>query len=106
MPLTLYPSIDSLTREELEAHITAKRARRLRAAIEYHEGRNAKLSHESDKIQRKMKQQYDMLAKEIAIFDKASDKIDKRLATIEALKAELGLVRDLITYTDEDESDD
>lgn len=106
MPLILQPSIDSLDRAELEAHIADKRARRMVAAIEYNQGVNAKLSHQQDKIGRKLKAQYEMLLKEMEQFDKAADKVDKRLVTIDSLKSEIGLVTSMIVIANKDATDE
>lgn len=95
MSLVLAPSFDDHTRAEIEAHIEQVRSRRMLAAITYHEGINAKLSYESDKIQERIKKQYVMLAKELEQFDRAHEKLENRMAGIEHLMNELGLVIDM-----------
>lgn len=104
--LVLYPSIDALTREQLEQHLETVRAKRMVAAIEYTQGQNAKLERAATVIERRLRAQYDMLAKEIGAVDKACEKMDKRLNTIEALKSELGLARDMIVIMDKDQNDE
>lgn len=96
MPLVLAPSFDEQTREQIEAHIAEVQARRMLAAMEYHTGRNAKLSHESDKIQARVAKQYALLGKELDALEKAELKVIDRLAGLEHLKNELGLTMDLL----------
>lgn len=96
MPLVLAPSYDDHTREQIENHLEAVRARRMVAAIEYHQGEQMKLTHESDKIQNKIAKQYEMLGKEIARLESAEQKVLDRLTTLETLRQELGLITDLV----------
>lgn len=105
-PLTLQPAITQLTRAEYEEHLEAVRARRMIAAIEYHEGKNAKYQHEADRIQRRMKGQNEMLGKEIMTLDKAIEKVEKRLATIANMDNELGIVKDMIVILDKEKGDE
>jgi len=97
MPLVLAPSFDDHTREEIEAHLDLVRAKRMEAAVEYHTGINAKLSYESEKIQKRMQAKYDMLVKEMGQLDRIMEKVVDRLAEIEHYKNELGLLTDLRT---------
>lgn len=97
MPLILAPSFDEHTREQIEQHIDLVRTRRMEAAVTYHTGINAKLSYESDKIQRRVEQKYEMLLKEIGQLDRIIEKVENRLAEIEHFKNELGLLTDLKT---------
>lgn len=96
MPLILAPSYDDHTREQIENHLSAVRARRMVAAIEHHRGITEKLEHESDKIQARIAKQYEMLGKEINKLEGAELKVVDRLNTIEALRQELGLTVDMI----------
>lgn len=96
MPLVLSPSFDDQTREQIESHVSEVQARRMLATMEYHAGKNAKLSHESDKIQGRIRKQYDLLGKEINALEKAELKVIDRLAGLEHLKNELGLTMDLL----------
>lgn len=96
MPLVLAPSFDEHTREQVEAHVAAVQARRMLAAMEYHHGKNAKLTHESDKIRLRVEKQYEMLKREIEALEKAENKVNDRLAGLEHLMNELGLITDLI----------
>lgn len=102
----LHKELEGMSRQELEDHITAKRARRLAAAVVYHEGRNLKLNTLADKLSRRLTAQFTMLAKELDSADKALAKIDKRLISIEAMKAEIGLTRDQIVILDKEANDE
>lgn len=95
MSLILRPSFDSQSREEILAHLEQVRVRRMAAAIHYHSGVNAKLEHEADKIQRRMKSHYEMLHKELLALEKAETKVQNRLDNLIALENEIGLVHDL-----------
>lgn len=106
MSLVLAASYDDHTREEIEAHLVQVRARRMVAAIEYANGVNEKLTHESDKIQRRMAKEYEMLGKELVNLEKIEDKVQERLIKLDTLRQELGLVtemRELQTPTTEQE---
>jgi hypothetical protein len=95
MPLELAPCFDDATREQIEQHVAQVQARRMVAAIEYHTGKDAKLSHESDKLEKRLQHKYEMLGKEILALEKAEGKVLDRLAELEHLKNELGLVNDM-----------
>jgi uncharacterized membrane protein YdfJ with MMPL/SSD domain len=96
MPLILAPSYDDHTREQIENHLSAVRARRMVAAIEHHKGITEKLTYESDKIQARIAKQYEMLGKELGRLEELENKVQERLVTIEALRQELGLTVDMI----------
>ena len=102
MPLILQPALPDQTRAEVEAHLEAVRARRMVAAIAYHEGKNAKYRNESDRIQRQMKSQYEQLGKEIAALDKNIEKVETRVAKITAMDTNLGIVNDMIVVLDKE----
>lgn len=95
MPLVLSPSFDDNTREQIEAHIADVQSKRMLATMEYHAGKHAKLSHESDKIQARVARQYELLGKELNVLEKAENKVIDRLAGLEHLKNELGLIMDM-----------
>lgn len=95
MPLILSPSFDDHTREQIETHIAEVQARRMSAAVQYHTGKDAKLAHESDKIQNRIARQYDMLGKELEQMDRIIEKVENRLAGLTHLTNELGMVSDL-----------
>lgn len=95
MPLVLAPSFDDHTREQIELHIAAVQARRMSAAVTYHTGKDAKLAHESDKIQAKIARQYEMLGKELEQMDKVIEKVENRLAGLTHLQNELGMVQEM-----------
>lgn len=95
MALVLAPSFDDHTREQIEVHIAQVQARRMAAAVEYHTGKDAKLAHESDKVQRRIAQKYEMMHKELLALDKAMEKVENRLAELTHLQNELGLISDM-----------
>ena len=95
MPLVLSPSFDDHTREQIETHIAEVQARRMSAAVEYHTGKDAKLAHESSKIQQRIARQYEMLGKELEQMDRTIQKVEDRLAGLTHLKNELGMVSDM-----------
>lgn len=95
VPLILAPSFDEHTREQIEQHLDQVRNRRMVAAIQYHSGQTSKLSHESAKVQARRDQKYVMLLKEIGQLDNILEKVENRLAEVEHLDNELGLVNDL-----------
>ena len=95
MPLVLAPSFDEHSRAQIEEHIKQVQSRRMLAAVVYHQGVGAKLSYESDKIQARRQQKYDMLLKEIGQLDRILEKVENRLAEVQHLDNELGLVNDM-----------
>jgi hypothetical protein len=95
MPLVLQPELLSKSRDEIESHLEEIRARRMVAAIEYNAGKEAKLAHESDKLQRKVKGECEMLGKEIMALDRALWKVEQRLIRVEGLRQELGVIGDM-----------
>lgn len=76
------------------------------AAIEYTQGVNAKLMHETDKIQRKIRAQYDMLGKEIKKLDSALERVEERVMAIESMKQEIGVITDMMVVTDSEPEED
>lgn len=96
MSLILAPSFDEQTREQIELHLGNIRARRMSAAIEYNEGVQAKLHHESDKVQARHARAYEMLKKKLDTLAKSLDAAEDQLAKCESLRQELGLIHDLI----------
>jgi hypothetical protein len=90
--LVLQPTIEEMTTEELEQRIQAARARRIVAAMEYAAGQELKLEVEKDKIHRKLKGQYEMLEKELDRCDRCLYALENRVAAIEMLRQEAGLL--------------
>lgn len=103
--LILKPSIHEFNREQLEQYLETVRAKRMSAAIEYFANKNAKISHEADKVQRKFLGQVEMLAKEIEGLERAELKVEARLQNIEMLKQELGLLTEKIVDPNPDEEE-
>lgn len=94
MALVLQRTLEEMTTEELEQRLEMIRARRIVAAVEYVAGQGLKLEHEKDKVQRKLKGHYEMLGKELDRCDRAIFALENRIAAIEQLKQELGLLED------------
>jgi hypothetical protein len=94
MALVLQPTLEEMTTEELERRLEGIRARRIVAAMEYVAGQNLKLENERDKVQRKLKGHYEMLAKELDRCDRAIWTCEQRVAAIELLRQEMGLMED------------
>lgn len=94
MPLVLQRTIEEMTTEELEQRLETIRARRIVAAMEYAAGQDLKLEYEADKIRRKLKGHYEMLGKELERCDRAIFALENRVAAIEQLKQEAGLIED------------
>ena len=104
MTLELVQMFDEQSLEERRQHVEGLRARRMVAAIEYFESLKQKYDRRTDVLARRLMQQYDMLGKEIERADKALAKIDARMVTIDGLKAEMGLARDIaLVLTPEDD---
>jgi RecA/RadA recombinase len=95
--LVLQPTLEDLTIEELEAHIEGVRARRIVAAMEYVAGEAIKLEVEKDKMHRKLKEHYVMLAKELDRCERAIYKCEERVVVIQQLKDEIGVMEDYET---------
>lgn len=103
MPLYTRLEIEHLPRNQLEVLVEDIRARRMMATIEYHSGVNAKLDKQISVISRRLKGEYDMLAKELTSAEKAIEKLDKRLVKIDALKQERSLHEDMKALPDADD---
>jgi primosomal protein N'' len=94
MALVLQPTLADMTTEELEQRLESVRARRVVAAMEYLAGQNLKLEVEKDKAHRKLKAHYEMLEKELERCDRAIFALENRIAAIEMLRQEVGLMED------------
>lgn len=92
MALVLQPTLAEMTTEELERRIESVRARRIVAVMEYVAGQQLKLETEKDKVHRKLKSHYEMLAKELERCDRVIYSLDQRVAAIEMLRQEAGLM--------------
>jgi len=92
MPLILQPSLDDVTRKELEARLEVVRVKRMEAAQIYYTGVNAKLDAVSDKIKVRINGQMEMLNKEILSLDKALEKVEKRIEAVIQLDQEVGVL--------------
>lgn len=97
MPLDLQPSYSTMTREQIEEHLTQVRLRRLQASIVFHEGQNVKFGRQLTVLDRRIQQQYEMLGKEIARLDQLDEKIMDRLVKLESLQQEAEMIKGLVT---------
>jgi chaperonin cofactor prefoldin len=68
----------------------------MHAALVYHQGANAKLNFEGDKLKARIARQYELLKNELSALEKCENKVQDRLANLQHLHNELGLVVDLI----------
>lgn len=96
MPLALQPSYNTMSREQIESHLDGVRMRRLQASLVYHEGQNQKFGRELTILQRRITQQYVLLAKEIGRLDALDDKIVARLEKLEMLSQEAETIKGLV----------
>lgn len=97
MPLVLAPSFTTATRDEVEEHLEEVRDLRLRAALEYQQGKELKLERELDHTSKRLATAYDQLGKAIIRLDREMDKIQEYLDKCEMLHDEAGLVKDRIS---------
>jgi len=96
MPLILAPSFSSATREEVEDHLELVRDIRLRAALEFIQGKEAKLEREHNHIHRRLATTYEQLGKALLRLDREVIKVEEYLAKCEMLSDEADLVSDRI----------
>jgi len=94
MALVLQRTLADMSTKELERRIEAVRARRIVAALEYVAGQKLKLDVERDKVHRKLKGHYEMLGKELDRCERAIQALENRVAAIELLRQEEGLMED------------
>lgn len=90
--LVLQRTLADYSTKELEQHIEAVRARRIVAVMEYVAGQQLKLEAEVDKVHRKLKAHYEMLGKELERCDRVLYALEQRVAAIEMLRQEAGLI--------------
>ena len=96
MPLTLAPSYDDHTRQQIEDFIDIVRLRRLSAAIEYQQTQKHKLDNESDALRVRLFRNWQQLGKALTRLDVDIEKVESYMANCEALRQEIGLVNDRI----------
>lgn len=87
------PALPDMTRQEIEDHLEAVRARRLVATITYYDGVNAKLEKEHAKHSTRRDKQYEMLRKELEAVDKAIAKVESRVEVIDVLESNLNIIQ-------------
>jgi hypothetical protein len=86
--LVLMPTLDNLSRDEVEAYIETVRAKRMVATLEFFQTKNRKVELRQSKIGQRIQGKLDMLEKEIDKLEAAENKVSTRLAEIEQLKHE------------------
>jgi hypothetical protein len=86
--LVLMPTLDNLSRDEVEAYIETVRAKRMVATLEFFQTKNRKVELRQSKIGQRIQGKLDMLEKEIDRLEVAENKVSTRLAEIEQLKHE------------------
>lgn len=86
--LVLMPTLDDLSRDEVEAYIETVRAKRMVATLEFFQTKNRKVELRQSKIGQRIQGKLDMLEKEIDKLEVAENKVSTRLAEIEQLKHE------------------
>lgn len=104
MPLVIQPDINSVSREEFEAHLDEVRARRIVAALELQANREMRLDAISEKLRRQINNQNEMLEKEILRLDTALENVELRLMKIGQLKSDAEQIAE--QYDTEDDEDD
>jgi len=86
--LVLMPTLDNLSRDEVEAYIETVRAKRMVATLEFFQTKNRKVELKQSKIGQRIQGKLDMLEREIDKLEAAENKVSTRLAEIEQLKHE------------------
>lgn len=104
MPLILAPALTDHTRKEIEAHLAEVRARRLTAAIHYHAGRNAKLSAQTDRINKRIALRYDQLGSAIIKLDQLDAKITQLLTEIGTLEQERDFTQEQMVFVNTEDA--
>ena len=97
MPLHLHLTIDQFDPNALQQELDAKRARRVRSAVQYSANRVTALGLEETKLKQKLMKELDMCKKDLDALDKRFVTIEKRQQTIALVFSELGLVTEMRT---------
>ena len=80
--LVLQPTIKDFSREDFEARLEAVRARRMVVAVEFYEGKNAKLEHLTGVLRHKAEKQQLGLEKDLEQLDKILERAEGRIERI------------------------
>jgi len=96
MPLILAPSFTNSTREEVEEHLEIVRDIRLRAALEFQQGKEVRLTREHNHITHRLDVAYQQLGKALARLDREVNKVEEYLAKCEMFRDEADLLEDRI----------
>jgi len=94
--LTLQPTYSDMTRQQIEEFLEQVRARRLAASMEYHQGQTIKLHRAHAVLERRIKQQYELLGKELIRLEELDDKIQNRLNKLSIMLQETETIEGLL----------
>ena len=83
-------TILEMTADQLDAHVSNMRARRMAAHIEYKRAQEAKQRAQTDKDIATYTKKLEQLAKAFESFDKAAEKIEKLHTDVKVLRLSLG----------------
>jgi len=105
MPLILQPMFSDKSREEIEQHLLAVRARRMAAVAVYYAGVNAKNLHLVAKERQRIAREYALLAKDLEKMNRLEEAIEERLITLEQHQQELDFHRGSLVEVEDEEDD-
>lgn len=92
MSLVLKPHIKEMSRSEIEQFISIVQARRLAAAVTYHQTRLEKYRKLSQKQKERLEKRRQMLGKALDACEKAIDTVELRLQQVEEAEHESGIL--------------
>lgn len=93
--LILQESYSDMTRKNIEEWLEGVRARRLSAAITYHQGQAAKLEHEQEQVRRKVENKFKQLENALLQMDRLDDRVSNLLVQIETMDQEYNFLGEL-----------
>lgn len=94
--LTLVPTVHTMTREAIEAHISTVQSARMVAAVTYQEGVQAKIKATKAKLQTRLDKQCQLLDKQMTRIDELVEKLHDRVRGIEELVTEIEQAQELL----------
>jgi hypothetical protein len=86
--LVLRPTLGDLERSAVEEYITAVRAKRMAATVEYFATKNRKLELRQGAVSERINKKIEMLHKAIVALERAEGRVDDYLAEIQELQNE------------------
>lgn len=99
MPLILRPNIKDFSREELEAHFEAIRARRMAIAFDYQIGLLHGFENSRNKNERRYGISIEKLGRELVTLDRALEKVETRMRELIQIKQEDETLSSIIDST-------